>query len=94
IADGKKAAIAIDCYLQDESLPPEPPEPVLADIEEPAFKFHLREITKEERCPISSLPVENRKGNFKETNLGITDKEACIKEARRCLTCRCTSFRY
>ena len=94
IADGKKAAVAIDCYLRGESLPPEPPLPVLADIEEPAFKFHLRETSKEERCPVSSLPVKNRKGNFKEVNLGFADKETCIKEARRCLTCRCTSFRY
>jgi NADPH-dependent glutamate synthase beta subunit-like oxidoreductase/2,4-dienoyl-CoA reductase-like NADH-dependent reductase (Old Yellow Enzyme family) len=94
IADGKKAAVAIDCYLRGESLPPEPPEPNLADIEEPGFKFHLRETTKEERCPVASLPVKNRKGNFKEVNLGFADKETCIKEARRCLTCRCTANRY
>ncbi len=94
IADGKKAAVAIDCYLRGESLPPEPPEPILADIEEPGFQFHLRETTKEERCPVASLPVKNRKGNFKEINLGFADKETCIKEARRCLTCRCTANRY
>jgi NADPH-dependent glutamate synthase beta subunit-like oxidoreductase/2,4-dienoyl-CoA reductase-like NADH-dependent reductase (Old Yellow Enzyme family) len=95
IADGKKAAIAIDCHLQGEELPQESSESVeLADIEEPAFKFHLREFGKEERCMVSALPAKSRKGNFKEINLGFADKETCIKEARRCLTCRCTSFRY
>jgi NADH-quinone oxidoreductase subunit F len=96
IADGKNAAIAIDCYLRGEELPVASTEsPELADIEEPAFKFHLREYSqKEERSEVETLPVKARKGNFKEVNLGFADKETCIKEARRCLTCRCTSFRY
>jgi len=94
IADGKKAAVAIDCYLRGESLPPEPPEAVLADVEEPAFQFHLREYVKEERCPVAATPAKNRKGNFKEVNLGFADKDTCIKEARRCLTCRCSAIRY
>jgi NADPH-dependent glutamate synthase beta subunit-like oxidoreductase/2,4-dienoyl-CoA reductase-like NADH-dependent reductase (Old Yellow Enzyme family) len=94
IADGKKAAVAIDCYLSGVDLPPEPPEPVLADIEEPAFQFHLREYKKEEREPTVSTPVKNRKGNFKEINLGFADEAACIQEARRCLTCRCSAIRY
>jgi NADPH-dependent glutamate synthase beta subunit-like oxidoreductase len=95
IADGKKAAIAIDCYLRGEELPQASSEtPELADVEEPAFKFHLREFGNEERNKVKTLPVKSRKGNFKEINLGFADKETCIKEARRCLTCRCTSFRY
>jgi NADPH-dependent glutamate synthase beta subunit-like oxidoreductase/2,4-dienoyl-CoA reductase-like NADH-dependent reductase (Old Yellow Enzyme family) len=94
IADGKKAAVAIDCYLRGEELPPEPPEPILADIEEPAFQFHLREYVKEERCPVEATPASKRKNNFKEVNLGFADKETCIKEARRCLTCRCSAVRY
>ena len=96
IADGKNAAIAIDCYLRGDELPVASSElPELADVEEPAFKFHLREYSKkEERNKAEALPVKARKGNFKEVNLGFADKETCIKEARRCLTCRCTSFRY
>jgi NADPH-dependent glutamate synthase beta subunit-like oxidoreductase/2,4-dienoyl-CoA reductase-like NADH-dependent reductase (Old Yellow Enzyme family) len=94
IADGKKAAVAIDCYLRGEELPPEPPEATIADIEEPAFQFHLREYAKEERCPVVITPAKNRKGNFKEINLGFADEATCIKEARRCLTCRCSAVRY
>ena len=94
IADGRKAATAIDCYLRGEELPPEPTKPNIADIDEPGFRFHLREVTKEERCPVAATPAKNRKGNFKEVNLGFTDEATCIAEARRCLTCRCTSIRY
>src|SRR4030042_6331859 len=31
MADGKKAAVAIDCYLRTGELPPAPPAPILAD---------------------------------------------------------------
>jgi NADPH-dependent glutamate synthase beta subunit-like oxidoreductase/2,4-dienoyl-CoA reductase-like NADH-dependent reductase (Old Yellow Enzyme family) len=94
MADGKNAAIAIDCYLRGVDLPPAPPEPILADIEEPAFQFHLREYKKEDRCGTEILAASKRKGNFKEINLGFKDKETCVTEARRCLTCRCTAVRY
>jgi len=77
-----------------EALPPGKPAPASADITEPAFAFHLREVGKEERYLVASLPGKSRKGNNKEVNLGFADKETCIKEARRCLTYRCTSIRY
>ncbi len=93
-ADGKKAAVAIDCYLRGVDLPPAPPKPTLADIEEPAFQFHLREYKKEERCTTEAVAASKRKGNFKEINLGFKDKETCVTEARRCLTCRCSAVRY
>jgi NADPH-dependent glutamate synthase beta subunit-like oxidoreductase/2,4-dienoyl-CoA reductase-like NADH-dependent reductase (Old Yellow Enzyme family) len=94
IADGKNAAVAIDCYLLGVDLPPEPPKAAIADIEEPAFQFHLREYKKEERCPVEVVAASKRKGNFKEINLGFADKETCVTEARRCLTCRCSAVRY
>ena len=94
MADGKNAAVAIDCYLRGVDLPPAPPEPILADITEPAFQFHLREYTKETRVPAKVAPADKRKSNFKEINLGFKDKKACVEEARRCLTCRCSAVRY
>jgi NADH-quinone oxidoreductase subunit F len=94
MADGKKAAVAIDCYLRKVDLPPPPPEPILANIEEPAFQFHLREYTKEPRLKTEFTPAAKRKGNFKEVNLGFKDKQTCVDEARRCLTCRCSAVRY
>jgi NADPH-dependent glutamate synthase beta subunit-like oxidoreductase len=94
MADGKQAAIAIDCYLRKVELPPPPPEPILADVEEPAFQFHLREYKKEERIKTEVTPAARRKSNFKEVNLGFKDKQKCVDEARRCLTCRCSAVRY
>ncbi len=94
ITDGKKAAVAIDCYLSGEELPTEPPEATIADITEPAFQFHLREYTKETRCPVAEAPTKTRKSSSKEINLGFVNEQTCIKEARRCLTCRCSSVRY
>jgi NADH-quinone oxidoreductase subunit F len=94
IADGKKAATAIDCYLRGVELPPAPPTPIVADVTEPAFQFHLREYVKETRCTAGVTPAAKRKGNFTEINLGLKDKETCVTEARRCLTCRCSAVRY
>jgi NADPH-dependent glutamate synthase beta subunit-like oxidoreductase/2,4-dienoyl-CoA reductase-like NADH-dependent reductase (Old Yellow Enzyme family) len=94
IADGRKAAVAIDCYLRGAELPPPPPEPILADVTEPAFQFHLREYVKEARCKAEATPAAERKSNFKEINLGFKDKAICVTEARRCLTCRCSAVRY
>ncbi|MGD0794058.1 MAG: FAD-dependent oxidoreductase [Dehalococcoidales bacterium] len=94
MADGRKAAVAIDCYLRGVELPPPPPPVILADVTEPAFQFHLREYTKEVRNKAEATPAAKRKDNFMEVNLGFADKETCVKEARRCLTCRCTAVRY
>ena len=94
MADGRKAAVAIDCYLRGVELPPPPPPVILADVTEPAFQFHLREYTKELRNKAEATPAAKRKDNFTEVNLGFADKETCVKEARRCLTCRCTAVRY
>jgi NADPH-dependent glutamate synthase beta subunit-like oxidoreductase/2,4-dienoyl-CoA reductase-like NADH-dependent reductase (Old Yellow Enzyme family) len=94
MADGRKAATAIDCYLRSVELPPPPPEPIVADVYEPAFQFHLREYKKEERGKVESTPAAKRKGNFKEVVTGFADKATCVTEARRCLTCRCSAVRY
>jgi NADPH-dependent glutamate synthase beta subunit-like oxidoreductase len=94
MADGRKAATAIDCYLQGTELPPAPPAAILADVTEPAFVFHLREYKKEPRIAVQFTPAAKRKGNFKEFSLGFKDKAACVEESRRCLTCRCSAVRY
>jgi NADPH-dependent glutamate synthase beta subunit-like oxidoreductase/2,4-dienoyl-CoA reductase-like NADH-dependent reductase (Old Yellow Enzyme family) len=93
MADGRQAAVAIDSYLQGVKLPAAPPQAAIADITETAFAFHLREEPKEDRVKAEATPLKNRKGTT-EINLGFKDKETCVKEARRCLTCRCTSIRY
>ncbi len=94
MADGRKVAVAIDCYLRGVDLPPAPPAPILADVTDSAFVRHLREYTKEPRIKAEATPAASRKGNFKEVNLGFKDKKTCVDEARRCLTCRCTAVMY
>jgi NADPH-dependent glutamate synthase beta subunit-like oxidoreductase len=94
MADGKKAAVAIDCFLRGVDLPPAPPAPILADVTERSFQFHLREYTKETRTAAEATPADKRKSNFTEVNLGFKDKQTCVKEARRCLTCRCSAVLY
>ncbi len=44
------------------------------------------EVVPAKRVAMKKLPVEDRQGNFKEVNLGLTEDEA-RKEAERCLKC-------
>jgi Fe-S oxidoreductase len=46
------------------------------------------EILKQIRTPMPVLPVEDRKGNFKEMELGFTE-DIAVREAQRCLSCEC-----
>ncbi len=41
-----------------------------------------------------SLPVELRKGNFNEVNLGYVKQSECFVEANRCLSCRRSNCSY
>ena len=52
MADGRKAATAIDCYLQGKELPPAPPQPYVADVKETIFAFHRE--GRAERGPLQN----------------------------------------
>jgi NADPH-dependent glutamate synthase beta subunit-like oxidoreductase/2,4-dienoyl-CoA reductase-like NADH-dependent reductase (Old Yellow Enzyme family) len=93
IAAGKKAAIAIDCYLTGKPYPADETVLQLADMDDRAMKFHLREVEKEERAVMPLLNMQERCTSFKEVHHGL-GKEEAIREARRCLTCRVSSMRY
>ena len=80
IADGKKAAIAIDKYLGGNGMlnkgaPIDIPDDYSEDevVEHPCF-------------PVELLPPEKRRGNFDEVDLGYHKLNA-IAEAMRCLHC-------
>ncbi len=45
-------------------------------------------VLPEERTAMPALPVAQRRGNFKEVELGLT-KEQAVAEAKRCLSCDC-----
>jgi len=82
-SSGRKAAQVIDRYLGgsgniDEQLVTfEKPSPWLGREEDFAFR---------QRANMPSLPVEGRRGNFAEVELGF-DSKIALEEAKRCLRC-------
>ncbi len=84
IAAGKEVAISIERYLNGEDLEASR-EPRKVDED-----FRYRPIPENEqkrvRAKERELPVEERKGNFKEVELGLSEEEAQA-EASRCINC-------
>ncbi|MTI58851.1 MAG: oxidoreductase [Firmicutes bacterium] len=86
MAHGRKAAVSIDRYLKGEDL-------YLNREKEGTYETWLeKDIDPEEvskkRVEMNMLPVEERKGNFSEVELGFNEEEA-RSEAERCLQCEC-----
>lgn len=85
LASGKKAAISIDRYLRGEDLREgrhgEGPQ-------QSRLKVGIEGKPRKERLNESVLPVEKRKGNFREVEMGFTQEQA-REEAERCLSCEC-----
>ncbi len=85
MADGKKAAEAIDKYVKGEKIefsykltrPSVYVEPV---------KLNERELLENKRQETKKISVKNRIKNFKEVDAGF-DKKSAMKEAKRCLRC-------
>jgi len=82
---GKIAAESIHKYLRGKSLAREykPTEPRL---EVAPVELTPEEATELVRPEMPSLPVEERRGNFREVELGFS-KDLAIMEAKRCLRC-------
>ena len=84
IGMGKRAAEAIDIYLQGSD-----PAEELSSIEEREIAH--RPMTSEELAPkpsipVKTLPLEQRVSSFEEVELGYNAEQA-IAEAQRCLVC-------
>ncbi|UCH31631.1 MAG: FAD-dependent oxidoreductase, partial [Candidatus Bathyarchaeota archaeon] len=83
LASGRQAAFAIDKYfggigyLEDRFVEVKKPNPWLGKVE----KFGYKKFIK-----MAYLPIEERKGNFLEVELGYNKKMA-REEASRCLEC-------
>ena len=88
IVAGKRAAVSIDCYLRGETIPDSPCVP------EPRGEVDFLPVTYLEKVKLNrsqslTLSVKERKGNFRQVDLGLTD-EMALNEAKRCLRCdRC-----
>jgi len=85
LAAGRKAAVSIGRYLKGEPLD-------TGREGEAVFESKLIVdtwgVVEEARSEVPALPVMQRKGNFKEVELGLSREEA-VREAKRCLSCDC-----
>lgn len=84
IASGKKGAYIIDLFLQGKELK-EDYSIKLPDMFIESLVLD-EDLSKCQRVNSHFIPVENRKKNFKEIELCISEKEAKL-EARRCMRC-------
>jgi len=86
IADGKIVASMIERFVNGQPLVRE------YKVTRPAMEVEAVELTEEEIETIIAppvmpvLPIDQRKLNFKETELGFTE-EMAVKEAKRCFRC-------
>jgi len=83
MAAGRKAAISIDRYLQGEDMRINREE---EGTQKSEIEADIEGVELEKRARIDVLPLNKRKGNFKEVVLGFNEEEA-IREAKRCLAC-------
>jgi formate dehydrogenase major subunit len=89
VAAGRHAAEAIDSflmkgYVKEHHIDYSCSRGTLEDLP----KWEFEEMPKLNRVKMPALPVEDRKNNFKEVELGLSPEEA-KEEARRCLHCGC-----
>ena len=76
IGAGKEAAISIDRYINGENLKKgRGKKPEIA-------KISLDGVKMKRKVPIRYMPLDRRKHNFEEVELGYTEEEA-IEEARK-----------
>ncbi len=88
IAQGSKAAQAMNAYLQGEKLP-DTNSPYRMSREMRAEE--LTGIDKEARIEPPAISPERRLRSFAEVKAAFTPEEA-LQEAGRCLECGCTAF--
>jgi len=85
IAAGHKAATFIDRYLRGESLDYKKESPRIIDIEDVDLE-DIEGFKKKKREPMPTFPPVERVPDFKEVELGFTERTA-LTEANRCLQC-------
>ncbi len=88
IGEGHHAARCIDRYLRSEKGLKEPRKLPVVELnrDEIEEKFAHGEAVRRPRVPISSIPLDERRNNFREVDLTLTEAEA-LAEAERCLRC-------
>jgi len=86
IAAGRRGAIAIDKYLQGDTSRVEMYDLKPSVIEEEAKREEEESWEPQFRPETPYLPIQERKGSFKEIELSFSEEKA-RQEAKRCLRC-------
>ena len=83
VAQGNKAAVAVDAYLKGQ--PVERPK-FTADFREIPQLYNIEDYAEAKRPVLRELPVEERIRNFGEVEAGF-DEQKAREECKRCLRC-------
>ncbi len=83
IAAGKEAAESIVRYIDGQDMV-EGREPIVKD--DPVYRPIPKDAPRTARAKMPELPLKQRKGNFKEVELGYAEPDGQA-EANRCLNC-------
>ena len=88
IGEGHHAARCIDRFLRGAAGIPEPvlPPSIELTVEEVQTRIRNGEATRQGRVPTKCIPLEQRKNNFLEVDMTLTEEQALI-EAERCVRC-------
>ncbi len=86
IAQGRRAAVYIDKYLQGINIEALKEDETVMTTEVVDRIEMDRDYDRIERNPMPTLPLKRRMGVFDEVELGFTE-EMTIREAKRCLKC-------
>ena len=90
IGGARKAARSIDIFLHGKNISI-PPHTIYGECQLPVVK-ELRSISSSTRANMPELNVDNRRMNFNEVELGLTEKQTKT-EAERCLMCGLICYR-
>ncbi len=84
IADGQRAAGAIDAYIKGEKFEPQENNQPVVEITAGELKERKEKVLQRQQMP--TIPLERRKNSFDEVDLGFTE-EMARTESARCLYC-------
>ena len=83
MAEGRQAAISIDRFLRGEDLRAGREKEIFEQAEPDLDRW---DVEPRLRVHMPSLGLEERRGNFREVELGLSE-EMAVEEAKRCLNC-------
>ncbi len=90
IGEANKAAAVVDSYLNGELIPYRKPFVSERDLE--TVKKELAEKEKKARIKVPKRPAEERKRDFKDIVIELSEEEV-MAEASRCLECGCHDYK-